>query len=263
MLIVKGLQIDDSRVRGNQGKVKCPNCALLGKKHLGLDMSINRDKQVVNCHKCGFTGTWKERVIREEKEYKIPDTSNMTELTLEHLQEFSQRGITQKTVIRNRISSFKNNWYGFVYLEGESVVNVKYRRFGEKKFMQAPEAKPTMYKYNDIIGQKSIIICEGEFDALSWEEAGYSFATSVNQGAPNVNDQNVEKKLECVYNCFDIFEEAETIYLSVDNDQNGLRLQKELIRILTAEKIRIISFDGLTKGSDGYCKDANDVLLYH
>ena len=103
MITVKGLQVDDSRIRGNQGKTKCPNCALLGKKNLGLDLSVNKDKKVVNCHKCGWTGTWNERPMREEKEYKIPDTSNATELRLEHLQSFSMRGISQKTVIRNRI----------------------------------------------------------------------------------------------------------------------------------------------------------------
>lgn len=253
MITVKGLQIDDSRIRGVQGKTRCPNCALLGKKNLGMDLSVNKDKKLVNCHKCGWTGTWEEKTIREVKNYQIPDTANSTELKLEHLQSFSQRGITQKTVIRNGIKSFKGDWYGFIYYEGEIAVNIKYRNYKDKKFMQAKEAKPTMYKYNDIVGQKKIIICEGEFDALAWEEAGFLFATSVNQGAPNVKDENVEKKLECIYNCFDIFEEAEEIYLSVDNDPNGQRLQKELIRIFTAEKIKII--DHLD------CKDANEVLL--
>jgi len=244
-------EIDLSRVKGNQGKTLCPECKELGKTHWKDDcLSVNKEKQIFNCHKCGFSGYYGE-VVKTEIEYKKPNIGNLTELKDIHLQAFSKRGITQKTIIRNGIKSSKD-WYCFQYLEGSEVVNIKYRKHNEKKFMQAPEAKPTMYKYNDIVNQEKIIICEGEYDALSWEEAGFNFATSVNQGAPNVNDKNIEKKLECIYNCFDIFEKAELIYLSVDNDDNGQRLQRELIKIFTAEKIKLIDH--------GQRKDANEVL---
>ena len=195
-----------------------------------------------------------------KKEYKLPDIKNFTSLTDEHLQYFSSRMITQPTINRNEIKSV-NGWYAFQYKEGETTVNVKARKHGEKRYFQTPDAKQTMYKYNDILHQKTIIVCEGEWDALSWEEAGFLYATSVSQGAPNENDLNIEKKLACIYNCFDIFEEAELIYLSVDNDANGRRLQKELIKIFTAEKCKIISYDGYVKHNGEPCKDANDVLV--
>lgn len=247
--------IDDSKSRNRtQFKTKCPNCAAIGKKHLGDDLSVNMNLKVFHCHKCEFKGSFGERVEKEiYKDYKLPDSKNLTELSLKHLQEFSRRGINQSTVIRNKIKSALNDYYAFVYYEGETVVNMKYRKFGEKKFMQAAEAKPTMYKYNDIVNSEKIIVCEGEFDALAWEEAGYLFSTSVNQGAPNEKDLNVENKIQCIYNCFDVFESAEIIYLSVDTDPNGQRLQKELIKIFTPEKIRLI--DHLD------CKDANEILL--
>lgn len=255
MIKIGDYSIDDSRSRGrSQFKTRCPKCAELGKKHLNDDLSVNLTLKVCNCHKCGFKAYFGERDIKEQyKDYKLPDRKNLTDLTSEHLQCFSKRGITQNTVIRNGIRSAYNDFYAFVYYEGETIVNMKYRHSKEKKFMQATDAKPTMYKYNDIVNSDKIIICEGEFDALAWEEAGYLFATSVNQGAPNVNDANVEKKLECVYNCFDIFESADIIYLSVDSDPNGQRLQKELIKMFTSEKIKLI--DHLD------CKDANEVLL--
>lgn len=257
MIQFEGYTIDDSRGRGKINfKTTCPRCLELGKKnHKDTCLSVNTTDKLFNCHKCGWKGFYGEKYKPEEKTYKKVDIGNLTALIDSHLQEFSRRGITQRTVLRNAIQTAKNGYYAFPYYEGEEVVNVKYRKAGEKRFMQAPDAKATMYKYNDIIGQKKIIICEGEFDALAWEEAGYLFATSVNQGAPNVNDANVEKKLECVYNCFDIFEQAEEIYLSVDNDPNGQRLQKELIKMFTAEKIRLIDH--------GDQKDANDVLLKH
>ncbi len=259
-------EIDLSKVKGNQGKTLCPECKELGKSHWKDDcLSVNKDKQIFNCHKCGFSGYYGE-IAKTEIEYKKPNTGNLTNLIDEHLQAFSKRGITQKTVIRNNIKSTKG-WYCFQYLEGSEVVNIKYRKDykedgkRKKKFMQAPEAKPTMYKYNDIVNQEKIIICEGEYDALSWEEAGYNFATSVNQGAPNAKDKNIEKKLECIYNCFDVFEKAEFIYLSVDSDENGQRLQRELIKMFTAEKIKLINHGNRKDANEVLCLDGKEKLI--
>ena len=201
MLTIDGYQVDDSRSRGrNQFKTKCPRCKEIGKKHLGDDLSIDLSEKRYHCFKCEWKGYFGEKTKFEKVEYKLPVVNNLTDLTDSHLKEFTDRLITQPTLIRNEVKTAKNNYYAFVYKEGEQIVNVKYRMCGEKKFMQAPEAKPTMYKYNDIVNSKTIIVCEGEFDALSWEEAGYLFATSVNAGAPNVNDENVEKKLSFTYN---------------------------------------------------------------
>lgn len=264
MIQVGKHQIDESRLRNGKGKTTCPNCVELGKTNVkDTCLSVDIHKQVFNCHKCGWKGTWKEFERKEPiKQYKKPNIEKARELNESHQQYFSKRGISQRVTERNRIKSMPNDYFAFMYYEGEEVVNFKARNAKEKRFFQSPEARQTMYKFNDIVNQPSIIICEGEIDALSWEEAGFEFATSVSQGAPNVNDTNIEKKLECIYNNFDLFEQTGTIYLSVDNDENGKRLERELIKIFTAEKIKIISFDGLIYGENLTCKDANDVLIH-
>lgn len=257
MIQVGKYQINDTYSNGKtQFKTTCPKCVEEGKTNIkDTCLSVNTETKLINCHKCGWHAYYGEpKFVKKEVVYKLPDTKNLTELSKEHLQIFTDRRISQKTIIRNEIQSAKNNYYAFLYKEDDVVVNIKYRN-PDKKFLQAPEAKQTMFKYNDIVGQKSIIICEGEFDALSWEEAGFLNATSVSQGAPNEKDISIEKKLACVYNCFDIFEQAENIYLSVDKDPNGQRLQKELIKIFSAEKVKII--DHLDQ------KDANDILLWY
>ena len=133
-------------------------------------------------------------------EYTKPVIQNITELSEDHVNYFFKRGITQKTLKRNNVSSGKNkdgsfnDWINFTYFEDGEVVNVKSRKSKEKKFFQVAGAKQVMYKLKDIENQKIIITCEGEADALSWEEAGFPFATSVSQGAPNVNDENIDKK---------------------------------------------------------------------
>ena len=274
MIKVGKYEIDDSKQKGRVTyKTTCPACAESGKTHLkDTPLSVNSVEKIFKCHKCGWKGTYKEMDKRtytsNEKivEYSKPVIQNITELSEEHVNYFFKRGITQKTLKRNNVATGKdknnnfNDWINFTYFDDGEVVNVKSRKSTEKKFMQVAGAKQVMYKLKDIVNQKNIIICEGEMDSLSWEEAGFEFATSVSQGAPNVNDENTDKKLACIFNCFDVFEQAEKIYINVDNDNNGFRLQKELIRIFGEEKVLIIDLSIYSKHSGEVCKDANDVL---
>lgn len=252
--------IDDERGHGSQIKTTCPKCVELGKKNIkDTCLSIDRNNKLFNCHKCGFAGFYGEAEKSIVQDYKKPATTNLTDLKDNHLIKFTGRGISQQTVIRNKIKSAKGDWWAFQYFEGEEVVNIKYKSIDKdtkkKKLMQAGGAKQLVYKYNDIVGQKEIIICEGEEDSLSFEEAGLLFACSVSQGAPNEKDKNIEKKLACIYNCFDVFEQAEVIYLAGDNDDNGKRMNRELIKMFTAEKCKIIDY--------GDCNDANEYLCKH
>ncbi len=72
-------------------------------------------------------------------------------------------------------------------------------------------------------------------------------------GAPNVGDKSIDKKLECLTTCYDVFDEASTIYIATDNDDNGRNLQQELIRRFGAEKCKIVDLR--------LFKDANEVLV--
>lgn len=243
------------------GKQKCPICPQVGKKNNNdTPLSVSLSKKLFKCHKCGWSGGYGEdndRPLYQEKVYKIPDIKNHTELSDPHLQHFSKRMITQNVLIRNKVSSCKNNWFAFTYYDGETPVKVKYKtppdKDGKKRLMQSPESKPWIYKYNDLVGKSEVMVCEGEEEALIWEVAGFNEACSVDMGAPNKADKNVDLKLQCITNCFDVFEEAETIYLSVDMDDNGRRLQKELIRMFGSEKCKLVDFSP--------CKDANEYAL--
>lgn len=249
--------------KGNkaQQKVICPKCVELGKKNYrDTCLSINLSTGLYNCHKCGWNGCVAPQDSISHNythtAYKLPAKPNRTLLTEKALQYALSRKITQDVLNKNSVKS-TGNGQGiiFPYFDNGVLVNYKTRLIDEKKFFQAAEAKPIMYNYDRIRLSREIIVNEGEWDSLSWEEAGYEFHTTVNQGAPNENDANVDKKLECLTNCFDAFEQAETVYIAVDNDANGLRLQKELIRRIGAEKCKIVDF--------GDCKDANEYLVKH
>jgi len=239
---------------GRAGNIKttCPNCAKVGKQHLGKDLSVNLDEGVWKCHKCGWTGSLNES--KSQIVYSIPDRKNFTKLSDSNLQFFSKRGITQDVVIRNKITDSANGWISFNYFVNDELVNYKFRSPKEKDFRQLYGGKPVIYKYNDVIGKDVVIITEGEFDSLALEVAGFENSCSVNQGAPNPDDQNTDKKLACITNCFEVFERAKTIIIATDNDLNGKNLRDILIKKFTAEKCKIINWpDDIKDVNEALC----------
>lgn len=240
-------------------KTKCPNCKKLGKQHLGDDLSVNIDEGVWNCHKCGWTGSLNE--AKNKVEYSRPERKNLTKLSDSNLQLFSKRGITQEVVNRNKISDNSTGWISFNYFVDGELVNYKFRNPKEKDFRQCAGAKQVIYKYDDCIGQDTVIICEGEFDALSFEGAGLLNACSVSQGAPNPEDKNTDKKLACITNCFEVFERAKTIIIATDNDLNGKNLRDILIKKFKAEKCKVINWpEGIKDANEALCLLGADKL---
>lgn len=253
--------IDKNPIEGEilekNGKQQCPVCPSVGKKNIkSTPLSVNLRSQLFKCHKCTWAGGWGEvkQMPVFEKQYVKPDIGNQTELSDDHLIHFSKRGITQDVLKRAKVKSSNKNkdWFLFTYYDGEEPVKFK-GKTKDKKMMQSRDSKPWVYKYNDLINQDEVMVCEGEEEALCWDVAGFRSACSVDMGAPNPKDTNLDGKLQCITNCFDVFEEAQTIYLAVDNDKNGEVLEKELIRRFGAEKCKIIDFSPY--------KDANEYLL--
>jgi twinkle protein len=234
-----------------QTKTKCPQCSHTRKKNKNEPcLSVNLDEGVYKCHHCNWSGG-----INEEKiEYKRPTKERIAKATNPLYEAFEKRSIGKGVVDRNKIASSKDGkLIVFPYIRGGELINLKTRGLEDKEFRQSAGAEPIMFNYDSCIGQKEIIVTEGEFDAMSWEVAGIQSVTSVNQGAPNESDTNVEKKLQCITNCYELFEEAEVIYLGADNDANGRRLNKELARRFGHEKCKTIDYSPY--------KDANEVLI--
>jgi twinkle protein len=241
--------------RGNdtQQKVRCPKCKSLGKENWkDTCMSINLVEGIYNCHKCTWQGTVKR--FEKMREYAKPNKSNMKRLSKKGRKFLNERGITDDVIDRNKIvsSSDDKNIY-FPYFKNGELINYKKRGVDGKFFAQAKDAQPIIYNYDGVKGKDRIVICEGEIDSLSWEVAGCKTHTSVNMGAPNVGDKSIDKKLECLTTCYDVFEEASTIYIATDNDDNGRNLQQELIRRFGVEKCKIVDLRPF--------KDANEVLV--
>jgi twinkle protein len=244
--------VEVKNISGEQ-KVRCPNCKKLGKEHWkDTCLSINTERGIYNCHKCSWKGTVKK--FERMREYTRPNKSNMKDLTEKGRKFLNDRGITDDVIGRNKILSSNNDRdVYFPYIKNGEFINYKRRGVDGKFFAQAKDAKPIIYNYDGVKGKDKIVICEGEIDSLSWEVAGVKWHTSVNMGAPNVGDKSIDKKLECLTTCYDVFDEASAIYIATDNDDNGRNLQQELIRRFGAEKCRIVDLRPF--------KDANEVLV--
>ena len=236
-----------------QFKTTCPKCSQDRKKKSDPCLSVNIDEQVWNCHNCGWTGSVNKR--KEVVEYVKPAWSNYTELSEKLVRWFADRGITQKTLIRNKITEGKTympqiskeiNTIQFNYFNGDELINIKYRD-GSKNFKMVKDAEKIFYGLNDIIDSEEIIIVEGEMDKLSFEEAGYKNCISVPNGASN-------RKMNYLDSCEDILNNVKKVYLATDNDEAGVKLQKELSRRIGRDKCYIISYPE-------ECKDANDVII--
>ena len=155
---------------------------------------------------------------------------------------FSGRGISLATLQTAGVTT-KPGWIEFNYYAHGELINRKSRN-AKKEFRLERNCELIWFNFDALTCNDSIIIVEGEPDALSYIEAGCDNVISVPNGASNFGFLDTS---------IDYFDHLEKIYLSMDNDDAGLKLQAELIRRLGTEKIHIIDLLGE--------KDANDYLV--
>lgn len=252
-----GIKVPYRRRNGNV-KCVCPNCKNSGRSHPeDKSLSVNLDTGVWHCHYCGWSGGlrgYEGRRILMKKSYRRPSPLQETGLSLKLINYCSLRGISLETLQAMHIAEGKEfmpqankemNTVQFpYYLEGE-LINVKYRT-GDKKFKMVAGAELIPYNIDGIKDKEEAIIVEGEWDALSFIEAGIENVVSVPNGA-NANLEWLDDFME------GWFDDKATIYIAVDNDEKGLALRDELVRRFGAERCMVVEW------SAG-CKDANDQL---
>lgn len=245
-------------VKRNSGQVKttCPKCSYERKNKKDTCLSVNIDEGVWNCHNCGWTGGLKKQNnYMENKIYIKPKDINVEPKYSDKLLEwFNQRGISKETVVNNRIGEGKEympqlgkevTTIQFKYYRDSQLINVKYRD-GAKNFKLVKDAERVMYGLDHLLGKKEAIIVEGEMDKLAFYEAGYKNCVSVPNGASNLKMEYLK----------DFPENLEKVYLAVDNDEPGQKLQEELSRRIGRDVCYRVYYP-----ED--CKDINDVLIKH
>lgn len=154
------------------------------------------------------------------------------------------------------------NWLAVPYLEGGERVNCKYRLTSEKDFRMEPGAPLALWNADCLSdprlrnGQASVVITEGEMDALAVYQAGHPFVVSIPNGAPAqaTADLDSAKRYDWVDRHAAQLAEVREFIIAADDDQAGWNLRADLVALLGADRCRFIEYPAL-------CKDLNDVLV--
>lgn len=263
MIIQNQYSLDYKENGSKSQKIYCPKPECQNRRNKkDKSLSVNIESRVFKCHHCGWSGRldgWKQ-----DDNFKMPDRTGWSNFSTEIQLYMKGRGIGIETIKANKIiqKSFYDKeeqgnvlFLGFPYLMPgqKDPVNVKWRRVDQKQFRQEAEALHILYNVAFWANESELIICEGEMDVLSFNEAGIWNATTLSDGAINEKDKSVDGKLKSLYNSFQWIENKQKIYLCLDNDAPGRRLKDELIKKLGPEKC-------LTVTIPNEFKDVNELL---
>ena len=252
----KGIRLKNHSL-GNQ-KIKCPQCQPHSHniKDNPLSVTINIDSVVWKCHHCEWSGGLSDKPfnktfqVNQQKKYQKPKLpTNKPNQSL--FDFFSKRKITKDTLEFFKIILDEQNFICFQYFDKDNTLtNIKYRSFN-KNFKQSKDSKPTLYNYNNVHNQETVVFVEGEIDVLSCHEVGY-FATTLSTGAPqNANFNKNDARFKALEFCP---LQAKKIILFTDSDKSGVALHKELLHRFGKDICWYVILPN-------DCKDANEVLM--
>ena len=243
------------RNTSGQEKTTCPKCSHQRRKGSDPCLSVNIDEGVWHCHHCGWKGTLKKNVkdvtISQPIVKPEPPKTNLPETVYKW---FEDRGITRAVVDEAEIG-YDNRWIQFPFIKDGEVVNIK-SRTADKKFRQSKNAEKCFYRFDHMKGRETIIITEGEMDALSLVQAGLTNVISVPDGATAPNSNPSDRKFSYLISAEEHLMNATKVILCTDSDGAGKHLREELSRRIGREKCCNVKYP------EG-CKDMNDVLIKH
>lgn len=281
------------RRRSGTEKTQCPKCSDSRRNKKDPCLSVNITSGEFCCHHCSWKGNVKTfEKTNNRKDFKKPDQSLLKEIQLtEKVISYSKsRNISEKTLKKFMVHA-KEEWMPqtqkkercvvFPYFRNSEIINAKYRD-GNKNFKLIKDAEMIFFGLQTLDGRHCAIITEGEWDALSCYEAGFS------NDYEKIADKNGEviehdlgrwgilsvpngaskgsQKLEYLDNCSDFLGIIDEFVIATDADEAGVALREELIRRLGVEKCRIVNYpnDAVITNRDGSkraCKDMNEVLI--
>ena len=254
-----------------QYRETCPACSHHRKR-------INQSEKVLSvavawpdvkwmCHHCGESGATTLEKPRENIVKFIPPIKKELESVAQDY--LLERGLSSATLSAGGVLSghkFIRDagkevlCVGFPYVEPatDTTYAVKWRSVEGKSFTQESSAA-TFYGIEKVRIGETIVIAEGEIDALSLREASVRNAVSVPNGAPvKVSDGLVDpvedRKFGYVWAANEILKASDKIIIAVDKDGPGKALAEELARRIGKPKCFSVEWPD-------DCKDANDTLL--
>lgn len=273
-------------------RTTCPECSQSRKKKSDPCLSIDRKEDgalAYICHHCGMSGAIDNKRTHIGRTYVTSTAVAAPQSLQAHAPAapvitlpsqplapldaayLSSRGLSEATWKAAGLTSTRKFFsaarselpcIAFPYrLPNGQTISHKYRT-DTKHFTQDSGGAQTFYGLDRLnISIPTLLITEGEIDALSLTEAGFDNAVSVPNGAPmKIVNKKVtpeeDAKFSYVWEARDILAKMDRVVLVTDADSQGTALQEELARRIGKHKCWIVSYP------EG-CKDANDVLLKH
>lgn len=249
----------------------CPFCSFARKpQHQNQKCAavwIEEDFATYNCIHCGERGFVHSDKKIERKEIKYKKPSRGTTNTLIGAEDLiKSRGISLETANKMGLYVVKDpksgeNWLAFPFYKAGEVVNIKYRKISEKAFMQEKNPEPVVYNYDNAFSalhkyNNTIIVVEGEWDCLTFIEAGFDNCVSIpagSIGSPVEKNYN-GSKFDFLKVSAPLFDSASKIILALDNDDPGHFMTQALVDRLGCERCFLVDW-GVYKVQG---KDAND-----
>lgn len=132
-------------------------------------------------------------------------------------------------------------WLSFPTIEGDFITDIKYRSIIKKAFCKQPGMNPGWFNGNSVTPLRDVYVTEGEFDALTLEQAGFT-AVSISSATAKISP---EMK--------DVLKIAKRVILAGDTDAPGNESKDRLFKELAGETYILHWPEG--------SKDANDFFV--
>lgn len=175
-----------------------------------------------------------------------------------HRKWLEDRGIQSDIAERlgvSTVSDNRGNWLQFPYHLDGSIVNRKRRMTAEKRHEMDKGGKLCLWheealRLPQVVDDgQSVIITEGEFDALIAIQCGFEAAVSVPNGAPaeSIDDPVNANRYGFMWEHKPYLERVREFILATDGDKPGATLAHDLAAILGPERCRFVSYPDGTK----------------
>lgn len=182
-----------------------------------------------------------------------------------HKEWLNQRGIQSDIAEAMEVSTISDqtgNWLCFPYRLDGVLVNRKYRLTSKKQHRMDKGGKLCLWNAECLRSPHvvdhggSVIITEGEFDALIAMQCGNVATVSIPNGGSSTKSEDPfsGNSYSYLWESKSDLERVKQFILATDGDEVGLALAHDLASILGAERCKFVTYP------DG-CKDLNEVFL--
>ena len=213
----------------------------------------------------GIHYSFGEAGVRTRHQYIYPQEVSKDNDMTQVYEYMASRGISKETVDYLDIrSDGEGNMVHNYYDTNDVLTNVKYRparkvRKGTNKCwaQKGADTTPLLFNMNRINTGEPLVISEGEEDSAALIESGIHNAVSVPFGAGNFS---------WIQENWDWLEQFDNIIICSDNDEPGIKMQKECVYRLGSWRTKVVDIPQTVTsqftGRKVAVKDINEVLYY-